>query len=53
MEEINYLSQLKLTNDTLLVKSRRKAGFLGFYNAVISVLHIYDIYVKAENPELN
>lgn len=53
MEEINYLSKLKLTNDTLLVQSRRKAGFLGFYNAVISVLHIYDKYVKAEKPELN
>lgn len=53
MEEINYLSQLKLTNDTLLVQSRRKAGFVGFYNAVISVLHIYDKYVKAEKPELN
>lgn len=53
MDEVNYLSQLKLTNDTLLVQSRRKAGFLGFYNAVVSVLHVYDKDVKAEKPELN
>lgn len=52
LDEIRYLSQIKLMDNTLAVKSRRKAGFLGFYNAVISVINIFDIYVKSDRPEL-
>lgn len=51
MREIEYLSQIRL-GQQLIGLSRRKAGFVGFYNAVISVIEIYETYVKSNEAPL-
>ncbi|CAH0718939.1 unnamed protein product, partial [Brenthis ino] len=49
LEQINYLSEIKLHGKPI-AHSRRKAGFLGFYNAELSVIDIYEKYVKSNGP---
>lgn len=49
MKQINSLSEIKLHGQPI-AHSRRKAGFLGFYNAVLSVIDIYEKYVKLNGP---
>lgn len=46
LNEINYLKQLKLSNNQPIYLSARNTGFIGFYTAVISTLAIFDKYVK-------
>jgi len=51
-EILAYVSILKNSKGELLFFSRRKAGFLGMYSAAISVIKIYENYVKEPNSPL-
>lgn len=51
LEDIRYLSGLKLANNRPIYLCPRKTGFIGFYTAVLSSIAIFDDYVKStDNP---
>lgn len=52
LNEINYLSQLTLSNNTPIYLSPRKTGFIGFYTACLATIRIFDRYVKPDNGPL-
>lgn len=52
LDAIKYLSELKLENGQSIGSCGRKCGFIGFYTAVLSVIAIYDRYVKPDDAVL-
>ncbi|CAG4987354.1 unnamed protein product [Colias eurytheme] len=44
-----YIRNLRFADSTLVLKSRRKTGFLGFIICIRSIRHIYDLHVSPKS----
>lgn len=52
LQEIDYLKGISDVTGTPIWKTRRYVPFVGFITAVISVINIFDLYVKPEDSQL-
>lgn len=53
LTEITYLAKLTQEDGTpKIFRSRRKAGFIGFFTAVLSTFNIFDTYIKPPESQM-
>lgn len=52
LEEINYLKGITDVTGVPIFRTRRFVPFVGFITAVMSVINIFDLYVKPETSQL-
>ena len=52
ISEMKYLAKVTEENGTPIFRSRRKAGFIWFFTAVLSACNIFDIYIKPPTSKM-